>query len=63
MAGGNVTMPFALTNELHHVLDVQIEPDDRVQRETIAPYKELNDRKSSSGAGLLAWRAAAPTTR
>lgn len=31
----------ALMNELHHVLDVQIEPDDRIQRETMALYGEL----------------------
>jgi len=42
----------ALMNELQHVLDVQVEPDDRIQRETIALYEELTstDRRRVRGA-------------
>jgi DNA-binding SARP family transcriptional activator len=40
-AEGSTGKLRALMNELHRVLDVQIEPDDRMQRETIALYEEL----------------------
>lgn len=40
-AEGSTGKLRALMNELHRVLDVQIEPDDRMQDETIALYEEL----------------------
>jgi DNA-binding SARP family transcriptional activator len=40
-AEGSTGKLRALKNELQRVLDVQIEPDDRMQRETIALYEEL----------------------
>ncbi len=40
-AEGSTGKLHALMNEMRRVLDVQVEPDDRVQRETLALYEEL----------------------
>jgi DNA-binding SARP family transcriptional activator len=40
-AEGSTGKLHALMNELRRVLDVHVEPDDRIQRETVALYEEL----------------------
>lgn len=44
-AEGSTGKLRALINELQRVLDVHVEPDDRMQRETIALYEELTSRE------------------